>query len=188
MSPFRRNGRPPGKVRRRLDERAPWLRPTIRRSPASVSSTGWISVGEDAITRSTSLVAVCCSRASVRSRLRSCSSLNNRTFSMAITAWSAKVLSRAICFSEKGRTWVRRKWMTPRATPSRISGTARIVLAPTRLLVSTTSGYSVTITSVNILDMNDLPGLPPLGRAVIGDRSAVPPQHQGPVHNGPPSA
>ena len=42
------------------------------------------------MTRSTSPVAVCCSNASVRSRLRSSNSLNNRTFSMAITAWSAK--------------------------------------------------------------------------------------------------
>ena len=36
------------------------------------------------------------------------SSLNSRTFSMAITAWSAKVLSRSICLSVKGRTSVRR--------------------------------------------------------------------------------
>ena len=35
-------------------------------------------------------------------------SLNSRTFSMAMTAWSAKVLRSAICFSEKGRTSVRR--------------------------------------------------------------------------------
>ena len=31
-------------------------------------------------------------------------SLNSRTFSMAITAWSAKVSSSLICFSENGRT------------------------------------------------------------------------------------
>ena len=35
-------------------------------------------------------------------RLRSAISINNRTFSMAITAWSAKVLRRAICCLEKG--------------------------------------------------------------------------------------
>ena len=52
------------------------------------------------MTRRISLVAVCCSSASVSSRLRACSSLKSRTFSMAITAWSAKVLSRAICRSE----------------------------------------------------------------------------------------
>ena len=31
-------------------------------------------------------------------------SLNSRTFSIAMTAWSAKVFRRAICLSEKGRT------------------------------------------------------------------------------------
>ena len=36
------------------------------------------------------------------------SSLNSRTFSMAITAWSAKVSSSAICFSVNGRTSMRR--------------------------------------------------------------------------------
>ena len=34
------------------------------------------------------------------------SSLNSRTFSMAITAWSAKVLSSLICLSVNGRTSV----------------------------------------------------------------------------------
>ena len=38
------------------------------------------------------------------SALRSCNSLNSRTFSMAITAWSAKVLRSAICLSLKGRS------------------------------------------------------------------------------------
>ena len=44
-----------------------------------------------------SLVAVCL----LPNRIR-LSSLNNRTFSMAMTAWSAKVSSSAICFSENG--------------------------------------------------------------------------------------
>ena len=46
---------------------------------ATTSSTGWISVGELAMTPKISLVAVCCSNDSL-------SSWNNRTFSMAITA------------------------------------------------------------------------------------------------------
>jgi hypothetical protein len=46
-----------------------------------------------------SLVAVCCSSASVTSRLLASSSLNSRTFAMAITAWSAKVLRSLICES-----------------------------------------------------------------------------------------
>ena len=59
---------------------------------AMVSKTGWTSVGELEMTRRISPVAVCCSRVSVRSRLRASSSWNSRTFSMAMTAWSAKVL------------------------------------------------------------------------------------------------
>ena len=51
-----------------------------------VSNTGCTSVGDLAITRRISAVAVCCSSASFVS-------LNSRTFSMAITAWSAKVLT-----------------------------------------------------------------------------------------------
>ena len=63
-----------------------------------VSSTGWRSIGERAMTLSTSAVAVCCSSASVSSgRLRCSSSSNRRAFSIAITAWSANVSSRAIC-------------------------------------------------------------------------------------------
>ena len=54
------------------------------------------------ITLSSSLVAVCCSSATRSSLLRASSSVNSRTFSMAITAWSAKVLRSAICVSEKG--------------------------------------------------------------------------------------
>ena len=45
------------------------------------------------MTPSTSEVAVCCSSASVSSRVRACTSSNSRTFSIAITAWSAKVVS-----------------------------------------------------------------------------------------------
>ena len=58
---------------------------------ASVSKTGCRSKVERPITLSTSLVAVCCSSATRSSLLRACSSVNSRTFSMAMTAWSAKV-------------------------------------------------------------------------------------------------
>ena len=57
---------------------------------------------EPLITRRISLVAVCCSSASVRSRLRASSSVNSRTFSIAMTAWSAKVCSSAIWLSGNG--------------------------------------------------------------------------------------
>src|SRR5262249_43932591 len=59
---------------------------------------------ERLMTLSTSAVAVCCSSDSVSSFVRACSASNRRTFSMAITAWSAKVCNSAICLSEKGRT------------------------------------------------------------------------------------
>ena len=48
------------------------------------------------MTRRISLVAVCCSRASVRSAFLACSSPSRRAFSSAITAWSANVWSSAI--------------------------------------------------------------------------------------------
>ena len=48
--------------------------------------------GERLITLSTSLVAVWYSSDSVSSRVRACTSSNSRAFSMAITAWSAKVV------------------------------------------------------------------------------------------------
>ena len=64
------------------------------------------SVGE-LETFSTSEVAVCCSSDSVSSRVRACTSSNSRTFSMAITAWSAKVVTSSICLSVNGRGIVR---------------------------------------------------------------------------------
>ena len=65
---------------------------------AMASNTGCASSGVPAMTRRISLVAVCCSNASVSSRVRACTSSNSRVFSMAITAWSAKVSSSSICF------------------------------------------------------------------------------------------
>ena len=49
------------------------------------------------ITLETSEVAICCSSASVSSRFRACSASNSRVFSMAMTAWSAKVSRSSIC-------------------------------------------------------------------------------------------
>jgi hypothetical protein len=51
---------------------------------------------------------------------------------MAMTAWSAKVWSNRICFSENGRTSVRRRTIVPSATPSRIRGTPSTVREPIR--------------------------------------------------------
>ena len=72
------------------------------RSATIASNTGWTSVGELEMTLRISPVAVCCSRVSVSSRLRASSSWNSRTFSMAMTAWSAKVFSSSIWLSVNG--------------------------------------------------------------------------------------
>ena len=85
--------------RRKIDESvAPHTRAAFS---ATASMTGWRSVGELADDPQDLAVAVCCSRASVSSRFRASSSLKSRTFSMAITAWSAKVSSSAICCVRK---------------------------------------------------------------------------------------
>ena len=44
------------------------------------------------------------SPSAVRSRLRACTSSNSRAFSMAMTAWSAKVSTSSICLSVNGAT------------------------------------------------------------------------------------
>ena len=60
-----------------------------------------MSVGELEITRRMSPVAVWFSSDSVSSRVRVCTSSNSRAFSMAITAWSAKVSTSSICFGRE---------------------------------------------------------------------------------------
>ena len=56
------------------------------------------------MTRSTSDVAVCCSSDSLRSSVRCRSSLSSRVFSMAITAWWAKLSTSSICLLLNGHT------------------------------------------------------------------------------------
>ncbi len=114
---------------------------------AIVSNTGCTSVCDWLITRRISLVAVCCSSASVRSRLRSPSSVNSRTFSIAITAWSAKALSNSTCLSENGSTLVRKRSITPTATLYRSRGTASIVRWPYRRCSSRPIGYSSSLSA-----------------------------------------
>ena len=72
-----------------------------------------MSVGELEMTLKISAVAVCCSRASVRSAFLVWSSLKRRAFSMAMAAWSAKVSIRAICLSVKGCTSCRQMTIAP---------------------------------------------------------------------------
>jgi hypothetical protein len=83
------------------------------------SKTGWVSVIDPLIDERISPVAVCCSSASLVS-------LNRRTFSIAITAWPAKVLSNSIwCAPSAPAAW-RTTEMAPIATPSRSIGTTVI--------------------------------------------------------------
>ena len=74
------------------------------------SNTGCTSVSELLMTFRISAVAVCCSSASFVS-------LNSRTFSIAITAWSAKVCSSATYFSSKTPASRRATAIAPIATP-----------------------------------------------------------------------
>ena len=57
------------------------------------------------------------------SRVRASTLSNSRTFSIAITAWSAKVVTNSICLSVKGRTVRRINTITPIGIPSRRRGT-----------------------------------------------------------------
>jgi hypothetical protein len=88
-----------------------------------LSNTGAVSAIELEIAPSTSPDAFCCSSASFVS-------LNRRTFSIAIAAWSAKVRLSAICLSLNGLTSARRRNMVPNGLPSRSSGTESIVWRP----------------------------------------------------------
>ena len=63
-----------------------------------VSNTGSSSPGDELMTSRTSEVAVCCSSDSLSSCVRFCTSSNSRTFSIAITAWSAKVVEQLDLF------------------------------------------------------------------------------------------
>ena len=91
-----RHAAPHAPCRRRRAERcraARW-RTGAGSSSRILSNTGAASATELLITCSTSAVAVCCSSASFVS-------LKSRTFSIAITAWSANVWSSASCLSER---------------------------------------------------------------------------------------
>ena len=97
---------------------------------AIASSTGCSSLGEREMTLNTSDVAVWYSRLSVSSPVRVsssccrvCSSSRSRAFSMAMTAWSANVSTRAIWRSVKGRGDWRPRNSVPTSSESRRKGT-----------------------------------------------------------------
>ena len=80
-------------------------------------NTGSSSPAELLMTLSTSDVAVCCSSDSASSRVRALTSSNSRTFSIAMTAWSANVVTSSICFSVKAWTARRVRAITPIGIP-----------------------------------------------------------------------
>ena len=88
----------------------------------SVSRTDCRSNVERLIVLSTSAVAFCRSSDSLSSRLRACTSSNKRTFSIAITAWSANVSISSICFDVNSPAANRCKIKTPIRLPSRSNG------------------------------------------------------------------
>src|SRR5215472_12362498 len=61
-----------------------------------------------------------------RPRVRCCSASNNRTFSIAITAWSANVVASSICLFVNGVGVVLFMTITPTQAPSRSKGTPSI--------------------------------------------------------------
>ena len=118
---------------------------------AIASNTGWMSVCALLMTRRISPVAVCCSSDSARSVFLASSSLNSRTFSMAMTAWSAKVCRSATSRSAKAPGSRRDTTMAPIASPSRSIGTVnrfRIPNSrPSSREISRAEGSSVSGTS-----------------------------------------
>ena len=92
------------------------------------------------MTSSTFDVAVCCSSDSVSSRVRCCS-FNSRAFSIAITAWSAKIVTSSICLSLNGFTSCalirKRRSAHPRAGAAR-----RASVRTAESLVASAKAYS----------------------------------------------
>ncbi len=107
---------------------------------ATVSSTGWISVGERLITRRISAVAVCCSSDSVRSAFLACSSPMSRAFSIAIMAWSANVWASESSAGVKPPAWVREIPIRPPTAPAPSIGTTTSARKPRMLACSRIRG------------------------------------------------
>jgi hypothetical protein len=84
---------------------------------------------ERLMTLSTSLVAVWYSSDSCKSSVRACNSPSSRAFSIAITAWSAKVRTNSICRSLNGSIRCRASTIVPITSPSRSRGTPSAVRA-----------------------------------------------------------
>src|SRR5262249_51076805 len=117
-------------------------------------------------------VAVCLSSAVLSSRLLVCSSVNKRTFSIAITAWSANVRSSATCDSPNAPTSVCSTITRPRTSSPRIIGT-RAAPEPKALVHGLgVLGHAVVGREV-VNDDGDLPGHGQLLHAGAAHRSRV---------------
>jgi len=97
------------------------------------SKTGPRSPGDELITWRTSAVAVCWSRASRVSAM-------SRAFSIAMTAWSAKILSRLICLSVNDRVSRLIMVIAPIGSPSRSIGTDAEPHSPASMRLGCNSG------------------------------------------------
>ena len=95
-----------------------------------VSNTGWTSVGELEMTRRISLVAVCCSSASVRSRLRAFELGEQPHVLDRDHRLVGKGLEQRDLLLGEGPGSGRPDGDGADGTPSRISGTARMLRKP----------------------------------------------------------
>ena len=104
--------------------------PSAAASRLACETTVWRTVSTSSVALTARLIspsAVSSWTERESSRVRASSSWNSRTFSMAMTAWSANVWTRAICLSENGSTTRRATVMVPMGRPSRSIGTAMTV-------------------------------------------------------------
>jgi hypothetical protein len=95
-------------------------------TPASVVARETIVAST--VSRSSDELTACPTSPSARSsRTDFVSSLNSRTFSIAMTAWSANVVTSSICLSVNGSTRVFHSTITPSSASPASIGTASIV-------------------------------------------------------------
>jgi hypothetical protein len=87
--------------------------------------------------------------ASASASVRCFSASNSRTFSIAITAWLAKVSTSAICLSRNGRISIRRIRMTAMGVPSRSNGVASVVRWPSGFACLLPTGRSPPQNRIN---------------------------------------
>ena len=107
-------------------------------SSATVSSTGWMSAGELAMTFRTSLVAVCCASASLVS-------LNSRAFSIAMSAWSRNDSASAVSAAVKGLRRLPASASRPMQDSSRIRGRYSAARTPNKSLICCSCGGSSSV-------------------------------------------